>query len=69
MILGPFWASFLDQKTIEKKNVVPNVSGLSEKDATKVFEKVGFKVEVRGDVKVKSQPIEPGTKVEYNQKI
>ena len=48
---------------------MPNVSGLSEEDATKVFEKVGFKVEVRGDVKVKSQPIEPGTKVEYNQKI
>ena len=48
---------------------MPNVSDFLEEDATKVFEKVGFKVEVRGDVKVKSQPIEPGTKVEYNQKI
>ena len=56
-------------KTIEIKNVVPNVSGLSEEDATKVLEKVGLNVEVKGDGKVKSQSIEPGTKVEYNQKI
>ena len=56
-------------KSIEIKNVVPNVSGLSEEDATKVLEKVGLNVEVRGDGKVKSQSIEPGTKVEYNQKI
>ena len=56
-------------KSIEIKNVVPNVSGLSEEDATKILEKVGLNVEVRGDGKVKSQSIEPGTKVEYNQKI
>ncbi len=50
-------------------NGVPDVAGLSDKDAIKVLKKIGLRVEVRGKGKVKSQSIKPGSKIQINQKI
>ena len=56
-------------KTIKIKNILPDVSGFSHKDAIKTLKKIGLSVEVKGKGKVKSQSIKPGTKIEINQKI
>ena len=56
-------------KTLKIKNIVPDVSGFSHKDAIKILKKIGLSVEVKGNGKVKSQSIKPGTKIEINQKI
>ena len=52
-----------------KSNGVPNVLGMTLKDAYFVLENVGLKVEIQGFGRVKTQSIAPKSKLSLNQKI
>ena len=52
-----------------KSHGVPNVLGMTLKDAYFVLENVGLKVEIQGFGRVKTQSIAPKSKLSSNQKI
>ena len=52
-----------------KSHGVPNVLGMTLKDAYFVLENVGLKVEIQGFGRVKTQSIAPKSKLSLNQKI
>ena len=54
MIFAPYYP---------KKDLVPNVVGLTIKDALYMLENLGMKVRFKGKGKVISQSIAPGTKI------
>ncbi|MHA7056234.1 penicillin-binding protein [Aquimarina sp. M1] len=57
------------QKARKYKTIMPNLKGMPAMDVISLLENMGLKVEVKGSGKVKSQSIEPGTKVQTNQTI
>lgn len=57
------------QKARKYKTIMPNLKGMPAMDVISLLENMGLKVEVKGSGKVKSQSIEPGTKVKINQTI
>ncbi|WP_378182472.1 penicillin-binding protein [Aquimarina sp. SS2-1] len=57
------------QKARKYKTIMPNLEGMPAMDVISLLENMGLKVEVKGSGKVKSQSIEPGTKVQTNQTI
>ncbi|WP_299434203.1 penicillin-binding protein [uncultured Aquimarina sp.] len=57
------------QKARKYKTIMPNLKGMPAMDVISLLENMGLKVEVKGSGKVKSQSIEPGTKVQTNQII
>ena len=59
------------QKARKYKTIMPNLKGMPAMDVISLLENMGLKVEVKGkgSGKVKSQSIEPGTKVKTNQTI
>lgn len=57
------------QKAQKYKTIMPNVKGMPAMDVISLLENMGLKVEMKGTGKVKSQSIEPGTKVQLNQII
>jgi|TARA_A100001015_G_scaffold207440_1_gene231975 cell division protein FtsI (penicillin-binding protein 3) len=52
-----------------EKKIVPNVAGLSQKEAVKKLEQSGLTVQIKGNGMVKSQSLKPGTRVQKQQKI
>ena len=52
-----------------KKNVVPNILGMSGMDAVALLGNMGLKVQVLGMGKVKRQSIQPGQSFNKNQTI
>ena len=52
-----------------EKKIVPNVAGLSQKEAVKKLEQSGLIVQIKGNGMVKSQSLKPGTRVQKQQKI
>ncbi len=52
-----------------EKNTVPDVKGMSLKDAIYLLENIGLKVMFSGSGKVKDQSIEPGKKIEEGKTI
>ncbi|TAE47016.1 MAG: PASTA domain-containing protein [Bacteroidetes bacterium] len=52
--------NFAEWATAEE--TIPNVTGMSARDAMALLEKMGFKVSVRGSGKVRSQSLSPGHK-------
>ncbi|WP_343911804.1 penicillin-binding protein [Aquimarina litoralis] len=57
------------QKARKHKTIMPNVKGMPAMDVISLLENMGLKVEIKGSGTVKSQSIEPGTKVKNNQTI
>ncbi|MDH7445173.1 penicillin-binding protein [Aquimarina sp. 2201CG14-23] len=57
------------QKARKYKTIMPNVKGMPAMDVISLLENMGLRVEVKGSGKVKSQSIEPGTKVQTNQTV
>ena len=57
------------KETTEGKGVVPDVSGMSFRDAIFLLEKTGLVVEHEGVGRVKGQSISPGAKVKEGQRI
>jgi len=57
------------QKARKYKTIMPNVKGMPAMDVISLLENMGLKVEIKGVGTVKSQSIEPGTKVQTNQII
>lgn len=56
---------------IQIKNdlIIPNLAGLSEREAVKKIEALGLKVELKGKGKVKDQKPQAGSKIDNNQKV
>ena len=52
-----------------KKNIVPNVVGMSKEDAKLSLDTIGIKIVLKGEGNVKSQSIDPGIKVGTSQMI
>lgn len=52
-----------------RKNIVPNVMGMSAKDAIYILEKAGLKVIIHGKGKVSRQSIQAGIRVKQNRTI
>ncbi len=51
------------------KNIVPDVTGMSLKDAVYMLENIGLQVTVSGKGKVKGQSLQAGTRIEKGQNI
>jgi len=52
-----------------RKNQVPNVKGMSARDAVYVLEGLGLKIHLNGHGKVRSQSVEPGSRLKAGQEI
>ncbi len=51
------------------EDVVPNVTGMSARDAVYILEKLGMKASVKGYGRVSSQSVPPGSRVEQGREI
>ena len=58
-------------KTLNEKNIVPNVIGMPTMDAVALFENMGLKVRLKGNIvgKIKSQSISSGKPLVKNSVI
>jgi cell division protein FtsI (penicillin-binding protein 3) len=52
-----------------KENLVPNVKGMNVRDAVFILEQLGMKTSISGHGKVRSQSINPGSRVNKGQEI
>jgi cell division protein FtsI (penicillin-binding protein 3) len=50
-------------------NQIPNLKGLTVREALFILENMGLEVEIKGSGKVKKQSLNAGTRVKENQKI
>ncbi len=53
----------------DPKKVVPNVRGMSARDATYLLENLGLQVDLKGSGKVRQQSLSPGYRVQSRKKI
>ncbi len=51
-----------------RENMVPNVKGMSARDAIFILEQLGMKTNISGHGKVRSQSVEPGSRVSQARK-
>ncbi len=59
----------IENKVLEDEKVMPNLAGLSKKEAVETLEREGYKVVVKGTGLVKFQSPKAGTPIQKQQKI